>query len=152
MVHHNLGEAIVHVDPREHRGSGHRVNWLVHQWVPSNEANDFIREVSGRLYERVIGFAWTLNEREQEDERNFRKEVQLEIKFSEITFVKTVIIIVFSDSSHLKAAFGHEDHMLWKNCFKTRKNFMMGSLWVQRILPPCSLPHSQLKCHVWYFT
>lgn len=80
--------------------------------MPSNEANDFIREVSGRLYERVIGFAWTLNEREQEDERNFRKEVQLEIKFSEITFVKTVIIIVFSDSSHLKAALDHEDHML----------------------------------------
>lgn len=107
MVHHNLGEAIVHVDPREHWGSGQRVNRLVHQGVPPNEANDFIREVSGRLYEWVIGFAWTLNEREQEDERNFRKEVQVEIKFSTITFVKTVIIIVFSDSSHLKAALGH---------------------------------------------
>jgi len=29
-----------------------------------NEANDFIGKVSGGLYERIIGFAWTLNGRE----------------------------------------------------------------------------------------
>lgn len=107
MVHHDLGETIIHVDPREHRSPGHRVNRLEHQRVPPDEANDLIREVSGGLYERIICFAWTLNEREQEDERDFRKEVQVEIEFSTITLAKTVIIIIFHDSSRPKAALGH---------------------------------------------
>lgn len=92
MVHHNLGEPIVHVDAREHRRSRHRVHRLVHQRVPPDETDHLIREVPGGLYERIVGLAWALNEREQEGEGNFREGVQVEIEFSAITFVKTVIV------------------------------------------------------------
>lgn len=37
-------------------------------------------------------------------------------------------------------------------CFKTKEIGIMGSAWVQRIQLFCSLPHSQPKYHVWYFT
>lgn len=48
--------------------------------MASNKANDFVRKVSGRLYERIIGFAWTLNERERTNKK-IRKEVQVICRF-----------------------------------------------------------------------
>lgn len=65
MIHHNLRQPIVHVDPSEYRSSSHRVNGFVHQRMAFYKANDFIRKVSGRFYEWIIGFAWTLKEKER---------------------------------------------------------------------------------------
>lgn len=61
VVHYNLGEPVVHIDPLEGWASRGWVHSLVHQRVPPDEADDVVGEVSGGLDQRVVGLAGALS-------------------------------------------------------------------------------------------